>query len=232
MTGQLPLDSQGIWDVTVGLPEQMERAAREAAEVEGLPERHAIEHVVVMGMGGSGIAGDIVLAAAAPFMAVPVVVVKGYECPHFVGDGSLVFAISFSGNTEETIEAASEAAIQGARMVCVTSGGELAKLASSWGAPVIGVPDTIPQPRAGIGGDQRHVAVAGQQALGLLQPDLAAADDHAAPALELQAGDVERRLQHVAHAGLVADPAAVLANALFTCIGLGRHGQIQSRAAG
>src|SRR5205085_8720293 len=151
MTGQLPLDSQGIWDVTVGLPEQMERAAREAADVEGLPERHAIEHVVVMGMGGSGIAGDIVLAAAAPFMAVPVVVVKGYECPHFVGDGSLVFAVSFSGNTEETIETATDAALNGARMVVITSGGELAKLAAGWGAPVVPVPDDIPQPRAAVG---------------------------------------------------------------------------------
>jgi glucose/mannose-6-phosphate isomerase len=147
----LPIDTQHIWDVTVGLPEQVETAARDAAAVENLPDMSRIENVVVMGMGGSGIAGDILLATAAPFMAVPVVVVKGYECPHFVGEGSLVFAISFSGNTEETIEAASDAAINGARMVAVTSGGELAKLASSWGAPVIPVPDTIPQPRAALG---------------------------------------------------------------------------------
>ena len=95
----------------------------------------------------------------------PVVVVKGYTAPAFVDEHSLVFAISFSGNTEETVEAAGEAAVQGARMVVVTSGGELGKLASSWGVPVVPVPDTIPQPRAGIGalavlqqheGDQRH----------------------------------------------------------------------------
>src|SRR3712207_7799649 len=54
---------------------------------------------------------------------------------------------------------------------------------------------------------QHDAAVAGQQALHLLQPDLAAADDQAAPARELEAGDVERRLQHALHAGLVADPA-------------------------
>jgi glucose/mannose-6-phosphate isomerase len=84
-------------------------------------------------------------------MPVPVVVVKSYSLPHFVGEESLVFAISFSGNTEETIEAATEAAIQGARVVVVTSGGELEKLASGWGAPVIGLPDDIPMPRAGIG---------------------------------------------------------------------------------
>ena len=52
-----------------------------------------------------------------------------------------------------------------------------------------------------------HVAAAGEQALGLLQAHRAAADDEAAATLQLQARDVERRVQHVLHAGLVADPA-------------------------
>ena len=75
----------------------------------------------------------------------------------------------------------------------------------------------------GLGRDQDDAAVAGQQALDLLQADLAAAHDDAAPARELQARDVERRVEHVAHAGLVTDPAPVLADALFPCIGLSRH---------
>jgi glucose/mannose-6-phosphate isomerase len=145
------LDSQGMFDVTAGLPEQVERAARDARGLEGLPDRETIENVVVLGMGGSGIAGDVLIATAAPFMPVPVVVVKGYTAPAFVDEHSLVFAISFSGNTEETIEGAGEAAMQGARIVAVTSGGQLGKLASSWGAPVVEVPDTIPQPRAALG---------------------------------------------------------------------------------
>lgn len=145
------LDSQGMFEVTAGLPEQVAYAAREARGLDGLPNRESVEHVVVVGMGGSGIAGDILLATAAPFMPVPVVVVKSYELPAFVGDGSLVFAISFSGNTEETIEAASEAAVQGARVVVVTGGGELARLATGWGAAIVNVPATIPQPRAALG---------------------------------------------------------------------------------
>jgi glucose/mannose-6-phosphate isomerase len=145
------LDTQNIWEATAGLPEQVERAALAASDLEGLPSREGIENVVVLGMGGSGIAGDILLSVAGPFMAVPVVVVKSYTLPAFVSEGSLVFAVSFSGNTEETLEAASEAAVQGARLVAVTSGGELGKLASSWGTPVVPVPDTIPQPRAALG---------------------------------------------------------------------------------
>ena len=120
--------------------------------LEGLPDREDIESVVVLGMGGSGIAGDLLLATAAPFMSVPVVVVKSYIPPAFVSDSTLVFAISFSGDTEETVEATSEAAMQGARVVVVSGGGELTRLAGSWGAPAIAVPNAaIPQPRAGLG---------------------------------------------------------------------------------
>ena len=53
-------------------------------------------------MGDSGIVGDVLTAAAAPFMPVPVTVVKGYVPPDYVGTGSLVLAVSFSGDTEET----------------------------------------------------------------------------------------------------------------------------------
>jgi glucose/mannose-6-phosphate isomerase len=84
-------------------------------------------------------------------MPVPVVVVKSYELPAFVGEGSLVFAVSFSGDTEETLEAASLAAVQGAHVVAVTGGGQLARLAAGWDAPVIPVPTGIAQPRAAIG---------------------------------------------------------------------------------
>jgi len=145
------LDTQHMYEVTAALPEQVEAAVVASRGLEGLPAREGIENVVVLGMGGSGIAGDILVAAAGPFMSVPVVVVKSYTLPAFVGEGSLVLAISFSGNTEETLEAASEAAVQGAKVVAVTSGGELGKLASAWGAPVVPVPDTIPQPRAALG---------------------------------------------------------------------------------
>lgn len=144
------LDTVGMFDLTAGLPEQVQTAAANTRGLEGLPERETIENVVVLGMGGSGVAGDILQAAAGPFMSVPVSTVKSYELPAFVGDGSLVIAISCSGNTEETIEAATEAAMQGARIVAVTQGGELAKLAAGWGAPIISVPD-IPQPRAALG---------------------------------------------------------------------------------
>jgi glucose/mannose-6-phosphate isomerase len=82
---------------------------------------------------------------------VPVVVSKGYAPPAFVGPGTLCFAVSFSGETEETIEAAQAAAAAGARMVVISRGGTLAELAPSWQAPHVPLPTDIPQPRAGLG---------------------------------------------------------------------------------
>ncbi|MGI8758333.1 MAG: bifunctional phosphoglucose/phosphomannose isomerase [Acidimicrobiales bacterium] len=145
------LDTEGMFDAAAGLAEQCFDAAVRARGLDGLPERDRIENVVVLGMGGSGMAGDILAAAAGPFLPVPVIVSKGYELPAFVGETSLVFAMSFSGNTEETVEVASDAAVVGARMVVVTRGGELGRLASSWGVPTVGIPEGISQPRSAIG---------------------------------------------------------------------------------
>ncbi|MGH9139481.1 MAG: bifunctional phosphoglucose/phosphomannose isomerase [Acidimicrobiales bacterium] len=145
------LDTLGMREVTFGLPEQVAAASSLAAGLDGLPRREAVENVVVLGMGGSGIAGDVVAAVAGPFMPVPVVVAKGYECPSFVGDGTLCFAISFSGNTEETVEAATAAAAAGARMVVLAGGGRLGELAAAWDAPFVRMPHDIPMPRAAIG---------------------------------------------------------------------------------
>ena len=145
------LDSLDMRSATFGLPEQVESAVALATHVDGLPSHEDIENVLVLGMGGSGIAGDLLAAVAEPFMPVPVVVAKGYECPSFVGDGTLCFAVSVSGDTEETVEAATDAAAAGARVVVIARGGELGRLASAWGAPWIRLPSDVPMPRAAIG---------------------------------------------------------------------------------
>jgi len=149
--GAQATDSQGMLAATLALPEQVAEAAERSKGLSGLPPIDGITSVVVLGMGGSGIAGDVVAAVAGPFMPIPVVVAKSYELPAFVGDGTLVFAVSFSGDTEETVEATSEAAVQGAKVVVVSRGGELTRLGEAWGSPIVGVPDDIPQPRAAVG---------------------------------------------------------------------------------
>ncbi|MEQ1785535.1 MAG: SIS domain-containing protein [Acidimicrobiales bacterium] len=144
------LDTVGMFDLAAALPEQVAAAAALGADVEGLPAHDDVEQVVVLGMGGSGVAGDVLAAIAGPFMPVPVIVAKGYEAPASVGPGTLCFAVSYSGDTEETVEAAQAAATAGARMVVLSTGGALGALARSWGAPHIVLPE-CPMPRAGVG---------------------------------------------------------------------------------
>ncbi len=144
------IDTLGMAAATRALPRQVTDAAAAARAAGPLPSGAGITSVVIMGMGGSGIAGDVVEAIAGPDCAVPIVVSKQYECPGFVGPDTLVIAISFSGNTEEIVSAATAAAEAGARMVVIAAGGHLPSLAHEWGAPVIGVDGSIPMPRAGI----------------------------------------------------------------------------------
>ena len=110
------LDSLDMFGATMTLPEQISQAVAGVKALDGsLPQHDEIENVVVLGMGGSGIGGDVLREIAGPFMAVPVVVHKGYGFPNFISESTLVFVLSFSGGTEETLEAASEAAAAGGR---------------------------------------------------------------------------------------------------------------------
>jgi len=145
------LDSLGMFEAAAGLPEQVEVAVSVASGIGGLPDHDDVENVVVLGMGGSGVAGDLLTVVAGPFMPVPVVVHKGYSIPNFIDQHTVVFAISFSGETEETVEAAIEAEAAGGRMVVLSSGGELERLAGEWGAPHVPIAPGIPMPRAGLG---------------------------------------------------------------------------------
>ncbi len=137
-------------NATLDLPDQMEVAKKNYTPLK-LIDHDNIENVTIFGMGGSSIAGDIASSLANEFSSVPVSVVKSYEMPAYVGPSSLVIAISFSGNTEETITSSEECFEAGASMVVISSGGELQKLATDWQIEHIKLPKSIPQPRAAIG---------------------------------------------------------------------------------
>jgi glucose/mannose-6-phosphate isomerase len=146
------VDTLDQFGAVAGLPEQVADAL-EALDggVSGLPGHDDIDNVVVLGMGGSGISGDVLAAVATPTCPVPIVAVKDYELPGFVGGRTMVFAVSCSGDTEETCEAATEAAHAGARLAVVCQGGQLAGLAAEWGVPHVVVPAGIVMPRTAIG---------------------------------------------------------------------------------
>jgi glucose/mannose-6-phosphate isomerase len=130
-------DPGGMLGELAGAGDQA-RAALGAAQVASLVGPHP-EVVVVAGMGGSGVAGDVLAALAFASSAVPVQAVKGDRLPGFVGPGTLLVAVSFSGNTAETLSAVEQGVAAGARVVAVASGGALAELARGRGGPLVTV---------------------------------------------------------------------------------------------
>lgn len=142
------IDSLGMFDLAAGFPEQLADAAEVAAKIDP-PSPEGIENIFVLGMGGSGIVGDIVEALMAERCGLPIVVVKDYQSPGCLGEHSLVFSVSYSGNTEETIEATTHAIEGSSKVVVVSSGGYLRELAEERGLAYVPVPAGI-QPRAAL----------------------------------------------------------------------------------
>ncbi len=103
-----------------------------------------IENIVWAGMGGSAL--PAVIVQSWPRLTLPFEIVRGYEIPPYVGAGTLFVASSYSGNTEETLEALTHAEEAGAQIVVVAAGGKLAAKAVEKGYPLFAIPDGI-QPR-------------------------------------------------------------------------------------
>src|SRR5262249_22862647 len=111
----------------------------------------AIDAVVVCAMGGSAAAGDVLAATAASGCSVPVVVSRGYDVPSFVGPRTLVLAVSYSGDTEETVTAARRAIDGGAAVVTNSAGAKLADIAGDGGALHVPCLAGIVMPRFALG---------------------------------------------------------------------------------
>lgn len=132
-----------------GLPQQLELGKKIGAECP-IPNRRKFEGVVIAGMGGSAIGGDIVRTLMLQECFMPVIVWRDYQLPPVISKRTLFFAISYSGNTEETLSAYNEAKRREWEVVALTSGGRLAEKARRDGFPVMLVPAGMP-PRAAIG---------------------------------------------------------------------------------
>ncbi len=145
-------DSLKFLDAVAGLPEQLAAAHEVAGEVhkDRFPNPENIRNIVVMGMGGSGISGDVIASAFNDELPVPVTVLKQMRTPAFVGPHTLAFAVSYSGDTEETVSMAESAVKSGAQLVAIAKGGALARIASDTGALHVPCPDGF-LPRAAIG---------------------------------------------------------------------------------
>jgi glucose/mannose-6-phosphate isomerase len=144
------LDSQAMGEAIDGLPDQLAAAWGLGQEFD-LPAIDDIERVVIAGLGGSAIGADLLRAYAVNQAEVPIEVWRDYDLPAYAaGPATLVIASSHSGNTEETLSGFERGLAQGASLLAVTTGGELAERAEAEGVPVWRF-EHDGQPRAAVG---------------------------------------------------------------------------------
>ena len=138
----MTLDSQNIMQVIRDFPKQ----CREALSLpQGISVSEEISNIVVIGMGGSAMGGDL-LKIYLSNTNIPVYVNRDYKVPNFVDENTLVFAVSYSGNTEETLAALADAKEKKAKIIGITSGGKLVDECEK----IIQIPSGL-QPRAALG---------------------------------------------------------------------------------
>lgn len=133
-------------EVLESFPEQIEDVV-ERLDLNLLPFQP--NEIVVAGMGGSGIVGDILKSFLANRIKIPIYVNKDYNIPSFVDENTLLFVVSYSGNTEETLNAAREGMERKAKVVGISSDGELESLCKERGVVFIQAPQGY-HPRAAI----------------------------------------------------------------------------------
>jgi glucose/mannose-6-phosphate isomerase len=146
--GIAAIDSRSMLADVLEQPAQVEDAVWRA-ESAGAPAVDAPEGLVVCGMGGSAIGGDLARACVGGRAEAPIRVVRDYAPEPWASDGSLVLLASYSGETEETLACFEAARDLGAPRVALTTGGTLADAARADGMPVIGVPGGL-TPRAAV----------------------------------------------------------------------------------
>lgn len=144
------VDSDGMYDRIRGFPDQWRRARTRAREIALDVADGAVDHVLLVGMGGSALAGDLLAALVRESSAVPVTVSRTYDLPGFVDERTLVIGSSYSGNTEETLSGFQEAIARDAHCYAVTSNGHLRGLCENEGIGFHALPDGF-APRAALG---------------------------------------------------------------------------------
>lgn len=144
------LDPSGLGDRIAGLPGQCRRAWEAAGAWTPPPQWRDADRVVIGGMGGSAIAGELASGLAAVRGGLPILVVREPRLPYSLDRRTLFIACSHSGRTRETLALYEQAASYGAMTLALSSGGPLARRAEAAGSPCLTI-DLASEPRSAVG---------------------------------------------------------------------------------
>lgn len=137
-------------ELIVSFPNQLKHAIEIGENSELVPNQKPISNVLICGLGGSGIGGKIMAQLVSDHCSIPVLTNNTYTIPHFVDQNTLVIISSYSGNTEETVQAMNEAHARGAQIAAITSGGSVLEMVKAHGYNHILIPGGHP-PRSQFG---------------------------------------------------------------------------------
>ena len=170
------VDPGGMREIIASLPDQLS-AGMKVGESTRVPIEEA-QRIFIVGMGGSAIGGDVFASWIADRAKVPIQVVRDYRIPAYGRPEDLLIAVSYSGNTEETLAATTQGLKLGCRVVAITSGGTLRDLVRANDMRVLPVPTGLP-PRGAFG----HLfgilsGIGGEWAVGNLTDELGQAINH------------------------------------------------------
>lgn len=143
-------DPQGMRKFISDLPKQIETAWREMKKMVIPTHYLSAKNIVVLGMGGSSIAAELVKYYISNKSKISLEVLRDYLLPKYVDSNSLVIAVSYSGNTEETLTAFTTASSRGAKLIAISSGGQLESLTHKFLCPYFKINYNSP-PRASTG---------------------------------------------------------------------------------
>ncbi len=146
----LRYDPDGMLVHIRALPGQFQQAWQAAGDFSLPGDYSGIDKVVILGMGGSAIGGDLLRGLVSPEARLPIFVCRDYDLPAFVDARTLVVASSYSGNTEETLSAFEQALKTNSKKLVITTGGKLKALAEGLKIPVFHIAYKA-QPRAALG---------------------------------------------------------------------------------
>jgi len=164
----------------------------ESARLETVPAAG----LMVCGMGGSAIGGDLAAAALGDTLTGPLVTVRGYALPSWATPEWAVLCSSYSGDTEETLACFDAAEALGARRIVASTGGALVEGAREAGVPVIGLPGLLPAPRTAVA--YMLVCATEVAALAGIAPRIHTEIDAAAAFLAERGEELQRRAAEIA----------------------------------
>lgn len=144
------IDRSGMLEFCEKMPYHLQDAVQCARTIVMPTLKKQIRNIVIVGMGGSAIGGELLRDWLFDRISVPIGICRDYSLPSYVDEESLVIAVSYSGDTEETLSAFVDAVKRRCSLVTVSTGGHLQSFSKRTGVPHIKISSESPAPRAAI----------------------------------------------------------------------------------